>query len=149
MRAWRPPHRRSPGRRCAGPSGGRKAAACRRHAREARSERGGGGGRRGRVSPWLLLLAFFAEDVLAAVFDAFALVRLGLAPAADFGRDLADLLLVDAADLDRVLVGSLDVDALGQLVIHVVAVTELQAKLAALRLRTIADAGDLQDLREA
>src|SRR5215217_3227091 len=42
---------------------------------------------------------------------ALALVRLGLAPAANFGRDLTDLLLVDAADLDRVLVGSLDVDA--------------------------------------
>src|SRR5689334_24880564 len=93
--------------------------------------RGGGGGRRGTVSPWLLLLAFFAEDILAAILDALALVRLGFAPAADLGRDLADLLLVDAADLDRVLVGSLDVDALGQLVVHVVAIAELQSKLAA------------------
>src|SRR5690348_8220536 len=93
--------------------------------------RGGGGGRRGTVSPWLLLLAFFAEDVLAAILDALALVRLGLAPAADLGRDLADLLLVDAADLDRVLVGSLHVDAFGQLVVDVVAVAELKAQVLA------------------
>ena len=49
----------------------------------------------------LLLLAFFAEDILAAILDALALVGLRLAPAADFGGDLADLLPVDAADLDR------------------------------------------------
>src|SRR6478672_4150587 len=140
MRAWRPPHRRSPGRRCAGPSGGRKAAACRRHAREARSERGGGGGRRGRVSPWLLLLAFFAEDILAAVLDALALVRLGLAPAADFGRDLADLLLVDPADLDRVRVRRLDVDPFRHGEIDVVAIAELEPQIAALGLGAIADA---------
>src|SRR5438270_11489011 len=94
-RASCPPHRRSLGHKCAGPNGGPKAAACRRREREARCARGGGGGRRGRVSPWLLLLAFFAEDILAAILDALALVRLGLAPAADLGRDLADLLLVD------------------------------------------------------
>src|SRR5258708_40366499 len=81
-RASCPPRRRSPGRRCAGPSGGPRAAACRRRAREARCGLGGGGGRKGRVSPWLLLLAFFAEDILAAILDALALVRLGLAPAA-------------------------------------------------------------------
>src|SRR4029079_12580002 len=34
------------------------------------------------MSHGLLLLAFFAEDILAAIFDAFALVRLRLAPAA-------------------------------------------------------------------
>jgi hypothetical protein len=55
----------------------------------------------------LLLLAFFAEDILAAILDALALVGLRLAPAADLGGDLADLLPVDAADLDRVRVGSL------------------------------------------
>src|SRR6185437_1629844 len=108
---------RSPGRRCAARSGGPKAAACPTHASEACCARGGGGGRKGRDEPWLLLLAFFAEDILAAVLDALALVRLGLAPAPNLGRDLADLLLVDAADLDRVLVGRLDVDAFGQLVI--------------------------------
>src|SRR6478735_6739898 len=49
----------------------------------------------------LLLLPFLAEDVLAAIANALALVRLGLAPAADFGGELADGLLVDAADLER------------------------------------------------
>src|SRR6185369_15678121 len=97
----------------------------------------------------LLLLAFFAEDVLAAVLDTLALVRLGLAPAADLGRDLADLLLVDAADLDRVLVRSLHIDAFGQLVIDVVAVAELQAQVLALGLGVVADAGDLEHLGEA
>src|SRR5690348_13714882 len=97
----------------------------------------------------LLLLAFFAEDILAAILDALALVRLRLAPAADLGRDLANLLLVDSADLDRVLVGSLHIDAFGQLVVHVVAVTELEAKVLALRLGAVADAGDLEHLGEA
>src|SRR5213593_2276128 len=117
--------------------------------REAPCEPGGGGGRRGRDEPWLFLLAFFAEDILAAVLDALALVRLRLAPAANFGRDLANLLFVDARDLDRVLVGSLHIDAVGQLVIDIVAVAELQAQIAALRLGTIADAGDLEHLGEA
>src|SRR5258708_31412093 len=49
----------------------------------------------------LLLLAFLAENILAAILDALALIRLGLAPAANLGGDLADLLLVMAADLDR------------------------------------------------
>src|SRR5260221_2658732 len=148
-RAWRPPRRRSPGHRCAGPSGEPKAAACRRHGREALCGRGGGGGRKGRVSPWLLLLAFFAEDILAAVLDPLALVRLGLAPAADFGRDLADLLLVDAGDVDRILIRRLHIDAVGQLVVNVVAVAELQAQIAALRLGAITDASDLEHLGEA
>src|SRR5258707_15426222 len=98
-RASCPPRRRSPGRRCAGPSGGPKAAACRRHAREARCGRGGGGGRKGRVSPWLLLLAFFAEDIFAAILDALALVRLWLSPAADFRRGLGHPLLFVSREL--------------------------------------------------
>src|SRR5438094_560710 len=99
--------------------------------------------------PWLFLLAFFAEDILTAVLDTLALVRLGLAPTADLGGDLANLLLVDAADLDRILVGSLHVDPVGQLVIDVVAVTELQAQAAALGLGAVADASDLEHLGEA
>src|ERR671912_1141150 len=94
----------------------------------------------------LLLLPFLAEDVLAAVLDALALVRLGLAPAADFGGELADGLLVDAADLDRGLVRSLHLQAFGHVDLDVVAVAELQLELAALRLRAIADAGDLEGL---
>src|SRR3954449_6727957 len=119
------------------------------HGREATCGPDGGGGRKGRVSPWLLLLAFFAEDILAAILDALALVRLRLAPAANLGGDLSDLLLVDAGDLDRVLVGSLDVDAFGHGVVHVVAIAELEAQVLALGLRAVADAGDLEDLGEA
>src|SRR4029079_7185041 len=102
----------------------------------------------GEVRHGLLLLAFFAEDVLAAVLDALALVRLRLAPAADLGRDLAHLLLVDAADLDRVLVGGLDLDAFGNREVHVMAVAELQAQILALGLGAVADAGDLEHLGE-
>src|SRR6185503_2957989 len=114
-----------------------------------RCARGGGGVRIGRAWPWLLLLAFFAEDILAAVLDALALVRLGLAPAADLGRDLADLLLVDAADLDRVGVGRLDFDPLGNREVDVVAIAQLQAQVLALGGGAIADAGDLEHLGEA
>src|SRR5579872_7337111 len=67
----------------------------------------------------LLLLAFLAENILAAIFDTLALVRLGLAPAANLGGDLADLLLVVTADLDRGLIRRLDRDPLGHLEIDV------------------------------
>src|SRR5690606_8675453 len=92
---------------------------------------------------------FLAEDILAAVLDALALVGLRLPPAADLGGELPDLLLVDARHLDRGLVGGLDVDVLGHLDLDVVAETELQLELLALRLRAVADAGDLERLREA
>src|SRR5687768_13747367 len=97
----------------------------------------------------LLLLPFLAEDVLAAVLDALALVRLGLAPLADLGGELADGLLVDAADQDRGLVGRLHVQAFGHVEIDIVALAELELELVALRVRTIADAGDLEGLGEA
>src|SRR6187549_3485230 len=94
----------------------------------------------------LLLLPFLAEDVLATVLDALALVGLGLAPAADLGGDLADLLLVDSADLDRGVVRGLDLDALGHREVDVVAVAELELQIAALRVGAIADAGNLEHL---
>src|SRR5690606_27551020 len=97
----------------------------------------------------LLLLPFLAEDVLAAILDALALVRLGLAPAADFGGELADGLLVDARDLDRGLVRGLHLEAFRHVEVDVVAVAELKLELLALRARTVADAGDLEDLGEA
>src|SRR5918992_250096 len=61
-------------------------------------------------------LAGLAAHGLARVAHALALVRVGLAQRADLGRDLADLLLVDAldgqpgrrADLERDPVGGLD-----------------------------------------
>src|SRR3569833_3453359 len=85
-----------------------------------------GGVRRERGSPWLLLLAFFAEDELTAVLDALALVGLRLAPAANLGGNLPDLLLVDAADLNRLRGGSLVIDAFGYGRVIVVALAELQ-----------------------
>src|SRR5690554_4344996 len=80
----------------------------------------------------LLLLPFLAEDVLAAILDALALVRLGLAPAADFGGELADGLLVDARDLDRGLVRGLHLEAFRHVEVDVVAVAELKLELLAL-----------------
>src|SRR5688572_16524662 len=52
-------------------------------------------------------LTGLADDVLIQVLDALAVVRLRGTLAADLGRDLADHLLVGAADLDAVL-GDLD-----------------------------------------
>src|SRR6186997_2632729 len=106
------------------------------------------GARTGIAWP-LLLLPFLTEDVLAAVLDALALVGLGLAPAADLGGELADGLLVDAADLDRGLVRGLHLQTLGHRKIDVVAVAELKLQLVALRVRAVADAGDFEDLGEA
>src|SRR6185437_16440906 len=83
----------------------------------------------------LLLLPFLAEDVLAAVLDALALVRLRLAPAADFGGELADGLLVDPADLDRGLIRGFYLEAIRHIEVDIVAVAELQLDLLALRLR--------------
>src|SRR5688500_12312319 len=80
----------------------------------------------------LLLLPFLAEDVLAAILDAFALVGLGLAPLADFGGELADGLLVDAADLDRGLVRGLHLEAFRDREVDIVAVAELPLRLIAL-----------------
>ena len=56
----------------------------------------------GHTSSHLLLagLAGLAQDALALVADALALVGLGLADGADVGGDLADDLLVDAVDDD-------------------------------------------------
>src|SRR3546814_6010967 len=53
---------------------------------------------------------------------------------ADFGRELPDLLLVEAADLDRGLIGSLDLEAFGHVKIDIVAVAKLQLQRPALRL---------------
>src|SRR3546814_1710786 len=59
------------------------------------------------------------------------------------------LLLVDPRNLDRGLIGGLDLDPLGHREIDVVAVTELELEVLALRGSTIADAGDLEHLGEA
>src|SRR6185437_4795286 len=97
----------------------------------------------------LFLLAFLAEDVFAGVLHALALVRLRRTPAADFGRHLADLLLVDAGDDDLGRLRRRDRDALRDRIVDVVREAELQVELLALHRRAIADAGDLQLLLEA
>src|SRR5207237_1493679 len=96
----------------------------------------------------LLLLPFLAEDVLALVLDALALVGLRLPPAADLGGELADRLLVDPADDHGGLVGGLHLQAFRDVEVDIVAVAELQLELAALGAGTIADAGDHQGLGE-
>src|SRR5581483_11149428 len=75
-----------------------------------------------------LLLAFLAVDVLPAIANALALVGLGRARGADLGRHLPHLLLVDAGDLDYLLLGArhLHVHARRDLVDHVVAEPHLQ-----------------------
>src|SRR3546814_639515 len=97
----------------------------------------------------LLLLAFLAENVLAAIFDALALVGLRLAPTPDLGGQLADLLAIDARNLDRGLIRGLHLQAFRHGDVHVVAVAELQTQVLALGRGAIADAGDLEGLREA
>src|SRR5215831_11711157 len=92
----------------------------------------------------LLLLAFLAEDVLAGVLHALALVGLGLAEAANLGRHLADLLAVDAGDHDLGRLRRRDRDAGRDREDHVVAVAERDLQVLALHGGTIADAGDLE-----
>src|SRR3989440_5468561 len=94
------------------------------------------------VAP-LLLLAFLAEDVLAGVLHALALVRLGLAEAADLRRHLADLLAVDAGDHHLGRLRRRDRDAGRDRVDHVVAVAERDLQVLALHGGAVADAGDL------
>src|SRR5918998_6046250 len=77
----------------------------------------------------LLLLAFLAEDELAGIFHALALVGLRRPVAADFRGHLADLLLVDARDHHFGRPRRLDLNALRHLIGHVVAVAERQVEL--------------------
>src|SRR5713101_66355 len=92
----------------------------------------------------LLLLAFLAEDVLARISHALALVGLGRPEAADFRRHLADLLLVDARHHDFGRLRRCDRDAVGYRIDHVVAVAERDLQVLALDRGAIADAGDIE-----
>src|SRR6266446_2254787 len=94
------------------------------------------------------LLAFFAEDVFARVLDALALVGFGLAESADFGRDVADLLLVDTGDDDLGRLGHRDRDALRDRIDDIVAIAELDLQVLALQGGAIADAADLEPALE-
>src|SRR5690606_2273887 len=116
-----------------------KGADGRRHACGSRYGRAGRASRRGSISPWLLLLAFFAEDILAAILDALALVGLGLAPAPDLGCELSHLLAIVTGNLDRSRIRGLHLKVVGNRDVDVVAVTELKAEILALSRGTIAD----------
>src|SRR5947209_19125347 len=90
------------------------------------------------------LLAFLAEDVLARVLDSLALVRLGRPERADLGRDLPDLLPVDAADHDLGRARRHDRDALRNRVADVVTESEREVQVLALHRRAVAHAAHLQ-----
>src|SRR5437667_12669379 len=89
------------------------------------------------------LLSFLAEDVLACVLDALALVGLGRPERADLGRDLSDFLAVDAGHHDFGRPRRHDGDAVGDRIGDVVAEPERELQVLALHRRTIADAIDL------
>src|SRR6516164_4936631 len=94
------------------------------------------------------LLAFFAEDVFARVLDALAFIGFGLAESADFGSDVADLLLVDAGDDDLGRLGYRDRGALRDRINDIVTVAELDLQVLALQGGAIADAADLESALE-
>ena len=95
------------------------------------------------VSPLLLFtlagFAFLADDILANIADALALVRLGRADTADLGSELADLLLVDTGDAEMQSILQLDLDGIGVLN-STDERSQGQGQLAALLGGTIADA---------
>src|SRR4051794_10073234 len=97
----------------------------------------------------LLLLAFLADDRLGLVLDALALIGLRRPEGADLRGDLADALLVGAADRDAGRLVAPDLDVLRDREDDVVAVAQLQLQVLALHRRAIADAVDLQRLPEA
>ena len=99
--------------------------------------------RRSWFAVWLISLtrlSDLAADLLTLVADALALVRVGATQTTDVGRDLADLLLVDARH--RELGGRLDRegDALGRLDRHRVAVAERELEVLALECHAVTDA---------
>src|ERR1700730_3777417 len=96
-----------------------------------------------------LLLALLAEDIFARIPHALALVGLGRPEAADFRRDLADLLFVDAGHQDFGRLRGHDRDALRDRVDHVMAVAERDMKDLALDSGALADARDIELALEA
>src|SRR6185369_1065301 len=97
----------------------------------------------------LLLLAFFATDLLVVVLDAFAFVGLRTPHPADLGGNLSDLLPVSACDGDGgLLFADLDRDPFGDRILDVVAVAELQVQVLAFEIGAITDAVDLEIARE-
>src|SRR5215471_15681745 len=103
------------------------------------------GGRR----PSLACLAGLALHALAQVAHALALVGLGLADLANVGGDLANRLLVDAAHGDPGRRRYLELDALRRLDAHRMTETQCELDRVALCRGAVADADDLELLREA
>jgi hypothetical protein len=105
------------------------------------------------VSPLLLFalagFAFLTDDKLADIADALAFVRLRRALAADFGRKLADFLLVAAQDAEMQSILDFDLDGLGFCNLNRVREAQGQDQLAALLCAAVANALDLQVLAEA
>src|SRR5262245_53979619 len=97
----------------------------------------------------LLLLAFLAEDVLARIFHALALVGLGRAVTADLCGDMTDFLLVDTADDDLRRLWRRNRDALRDRKIHIVGKAELQMQGFALHRGAKAYTDNLKRLPEA
>src|SRR5260221_7942873 len=92
----------------------------------------------------LLLLGLFDHNALVDIAHALALVRLGRAVGADFRRDLADGLLVDALDDDFRLRWRLDLHALRHCVDDRMRESQRQVDLVARGLRAITDANQRQ-----
>src|SRR4051812_39651701 len=94
-------------------------------------------------------LSYLPRDVLALVADPLALVGLGRPLLADHRGDLADLLLGVALDDHAGRLRDLELDALRRLDRHGVRVAQRELEVGALELGAVADALDLQRLREA
>src|SRR3954462_4175517 len=105
--------------------------------------------RGGRTGSGSCALSYLPRHVLALVADALALVGLRRPLLADDGGDLAHLLLGVALDDHARGLGHLELDPLRRLDRHGVRVAERQLQVAALELRAVADALDLERLRVA
>src|SRR3970040_1620374 len=88
----------------------------------------------------LFLLGFLDHDLLGGIPHALALVGLGAAVGAHFGRHLANLLPVHALDHDSGLRRRLHLDALRHGMRHGAGETEREVELLALWLRAVAHA---------
>ena len=97
----------------------------------------------------LLLLAFFAEDVLVHILDAFALIRLWLTPSADICRNLTDKLFVVSDNLDLRRLRHVDRDVLRKQKDHRVAEPKVQLQITSEQLRAKTNTDDLELAREA
>src|ERR671933_2663171 len=105
--------------------------------------------RGGRTGGGSRPLTYLPGHVLALVADALALVGLRRALLADDGGDLADLLLRVALHDDPRGLRDLELDALRRLDGDGMRVAQGELEVAALELRAVADALDLERLGEA